>query len=153
MLSRTCRSNLVGEVVHRKLSYVNLAANVSETVYAVMLSRTAYGKGNGNLSPTFFAIWDLEVRFGQKWIGRGGPFRWSARSPDLSCLSFFLWRHMKTLVYDTPVDNAEVLVARIALSAGKIRDLHGMFQKTRKSMRLTCEACIEVGGRNFEQYL
>ncbi|GBN82693.1 hypothetical protein AVEN_271659-1 [Araneus ventricosus] len=34
MLLRTCRSNLVGEVVHEKLSYVNLAAMVSETVCA-----------------------------------------------------------------------------------------------------------------------
>ncbi|GBM52947.1 hypothetical protein AVEN_111302-1 [Araneus ventricosus] len=44
MLSRTCRSNLVGEVVLKKLSYVNLAAMVSETICAEMLSRTAYGK-------------------------------------------------------------------------------------------------------------
>ncbi|GBN42774.1 hypothetical protein AVEN_174235-1 [Araneus ventricosus] len=48
----------------------------------------------------------LDVRFGQQWIGRGGPVRWPAQSPDLSCLDFFLWGHMKTLVYDTPVDNA-----------------------------------------------
>ncbi|GBN21542.1 hypothetical protein AVEN_161435-1 [Araneus ventricosus] len=34
MLSRTRRSNLVGEVVHKKLSYVNLAAMVSETFSA-----------------------------------------------------------------------------------------------------------------------
>ncbi|GBO28532.1 hypothetical protein AVEN_98797-1 [Araneus ventricosus] len=40
MLSRTCRSNLVGEVVHEKLSYVNLSSMVSETVYAEMLSQT-----------------------------------------------------------------------------------------------------------------
>ncbi|GBM61124.1 hypothetical protein AVEN_152264-1 [Araneus ventricosus] len=40
MLSRTCRSNLVGEVVHEKLSYVNLTAMVC----LEMLSRTAHGK-------------------------------------------------------------------------------------------------------------
>ncbi|GFV60469.1 uncharacterized protein TNCV_3471041 [Trichonephila clavipes] len=26
----------------------------------------------------------LDVTFGQQWIGRGGPVRWPARSPDLS---------------------------------------------------------------------
>ncbi|GBM80689.1 hypothetical protein AVEN_137215-1 [Araneus ventricosus] len=54
--------------------------------------------------------------------------------------------HMKTLVYVTPVDNAEELVARRAVAAGEIRDMHGIFQKPRKSMRRRCEACIEVGG-------
>ncbi|GBL84295.1 hypothetical protein AVEN_118672-1 [Araneus ventricosus] len=53
----------------------------------------------------------LDVRFGQQWIGLGGPVRWPARSPDLSYLHFLLWGHMKTLDYDTPVDNAEELVA------------------------------------------
>ncbi|GFU47859.1 uncharacterized protein TNCV_4966741 [Trichonephila clavipes] len=53
----------------------------------------------------------LDVTFGQQWIGRGGPVRWPARSPDLSCLDFYFWGHMKPLVYDTPVDNAEELVA------------------------------------------
>ena len=33
---------------------------------------------------------------------------------------------MKTLVYDTPVDNAEELVARIAVAAGEIRDMAGV---------------------------
>ncbi|GFW05095.1 uncharacterized protein TNCV_598891 [Trichonephila clavipes] len=53
-----------------------------------------------------------DVTFGQQWIGRGGPVRWPARSPDLSCLDFYFWGHMKSLVYDTPVDNAEELVAK-----------------------------------------
>ncbi|GBO29967.1 hypothetical protein AVEN_174956-1 [Araneus ventricosus] len=44
MLSWTCRTNLVGEVVHKKLSNVNLAEMVAETVCGEMLSRTAYGK-------------------------------------------------------------------------------------------------------------
>ncbi|GBL98713.1 hypothetical protein AVEN_154119-1 [Araneus ventricosus] len=34
---------------------------VSETVFAEMLSRTAYGKRNGNLSATFFAFWDGDI--------------------------------------------------------------------------------------------
>ncbi|GBO29597.1 hypothetical protein AVEN_4755-1 [Araneus ventricosus] len=88
----------------------------------------------------------LDVRFGQESIGHGGPVRWSARTPDLSCLDFFLWEHMKTLVYVTPVDNVEELVARRAVAAGEIRDMHGIFQKPRKSMRRKFEACFEVGG-------
>ena len=95
----------------------------------------------------------LDVRFGQQWIGRGGPVCWPARSPDLSCLDFFLFGHMKTLVYETPVDNAEELVSRFAVAAGEIRDTPGLFQNIRNSMRRRCEAYIEVGGRNFERFL
>ncbi|GFS57770.1 uncharacterized protein TNCV_2908831 [Trichonephila clavipes] len=39
-----------------------------------------------------------------RWIARGGLVNWQARSPDLSCLDFFLWSHMKSLVYSSPVD-------------------------------------------------
>ncbi|GFY22248.1 putative DD41D transposase [Trichonephila clavipes] len=77
----------------------------------------------------------LDVTFGQQRIGRGGPVRWPARSPDLSCLDFYFWGHMKLLVYDTPVDNAEELVARIAVAAGEIRNSPGVFQNVRMSMR------------------
>ncbi|GFV86099.1 uncharacterized protein TNCV_670961 [Trichonephila clavipes] len=35
----------------------------------------------------------------RQWNGRGGPVNWLARSPDLSCLDFFLWGHMKNIVY------------------------------------------------------
>ena len=96
---------------------------------------------------------NLDVTFGQQWIGRGGPVHWPARSPDLSCLDFYFWGHMKSLVYDTPVDNAEELVARIAVAAGEIRNSPGIFQNVRRSMRRRCEACIVARGRNFEHLL
>ena len=37
------------------------------------------------------------------WIGKGGPVAWPPRSPDLTLLDFFLWGHIKSLVYKTPV--------------------------------------------------
>ncbi len=33
----------------------------------------------------------LNKKFPNKWIGRGGPFSWPPRSPDLTPLNFFLW--------------------------------------------------------------
>jgi len=55
----------------------------------------------------------LDERFPQKWIGRGGPIAWPARSPDLNPLDFYLWGHLKTIVYSTPIASVEVLRARI----------------------------------------
>ncbi|GFV47961.1 uncharacterized protein TNCV_1994451 [Trichonephila clavipes] len=41
----------------------------------------------------------LDTAYLGRWIGRGGPVNWPASSPDLSCLDFFLWGHMKSLIY------------------------------------------------------
>ncbi|GFV93513.1 uncharacterized protein TNCV_1988271 [Trichonephila clavipes] len=64
---------------------------------------------------------------------QGGPINWPARSPNLSCLDSFLWGHMKSLVYASPIDFDETLVARIAVVAGDIREMPGyllMFDST-----------------------
>ncbi|GBL83352.1 hypothetical protein AVEN_110665-1 [Araneus ventricosus] len=63
----------------------------------------------------------LNVKFGQHWKGRGGPVHWPARSLDLSRLDFFYWGQMETLVYETPVDSEEDLVARISLDAREMQ--------------------------------
>ncbi|KOC61690.1 hypothetical protein WH47_05838, partial [Habropoda laboriosa] len=47
------------------------------------------------------------------WIGREEPINWPVRSPDLNPLDFYLWRHLKFLVYNTPVNNVEELRHRI----------------------------------------
>ncbi|KAJ4428077.1 hypothetical protein ANN_24091 [Periplaneta americana] len=36
-----------------------------------------------------------------------GPVAWPARSPDLTLLDFFLWGHVKSMVYTTSVDTRE----------------------------------------------
>jgi hypothetical protein len=41
----------------------------------------------------------LDEKFGNKWIGRGGPMTWPPRSPHLTQLDFFLWVYMQSLVY------------------------------------------------------
>ncbi|GFU89685.1 transposase-like protein [Trichonephila clavipes] len=56
----------------------------------------------------------LDATCGERWIGRGGPVHWPPRSPDLSCLDYFFWGQMKSLGYETPVNSAEELVARIS---------------------------------------
>ena len=40
-----------------------------------------------------------------KWIGRFGPVPWPAKFPDLTPLAFYLWGHMKSLIYETPVES------------------------------------------------
>lgn len=55
----------------------------------------------------------LDRTFPERWIGRRGFIEWPARSPDMNPLDFFLWGHLKTVVYKTPPANLDVLRARI----------------------------------------
>lgn len=95
----------------------------------------------------------LNTQYPNRWIGRGAPIAWPPRSPDLSSLDYFFWGHLKSLVYETPVDSPEDLVARIIAAAGDVRDMPGIFETVRQSLRRRCEACLTVGGRSFEQLL
>lgn len=95
----------------------------------------------------------LDATFGARWIGRGGPVAWPPRSPDLSSLDFFLWGYLKSIVYETPLDSDEDLVARLSEAAARVREIPGIFERVRQSFHRRCQACISVGGRNFEQLL
>lgn len=96
----------------------------------------------------------LNTVYRRRWIGRGGTQPWPPRSPDLNPLDFFLWGHLKHLVYSTAtVDSPEDLRARIIASCDTIRHTHGIFERVRQSLRRRIEACIDAGGRHFQQLL
>lgn len=89
----------------------------------------------------------------ENWIGRGGPVPWPARSPDLNPIDFFLWGHLKSIVYASPVQSVEELRDRIVNGFNTIRQTPGIFQRVRESMRRRLDACVANEGRNFEQLL
>jgi hypothetical protein len=95
----------------------------------------------------------LDAQFPNRWIGRNGPVAWPPRSPDMTPLDFFFWGHMKSLVYATPVQSEEDLVARIAVASGDISEMPGLFHNIRQSLTRRYQKCIDLGGTNFEQYL
>ncbi|KAJ4444586.1 hypothetical protein ANN_06382 [Periplaneta americana] len=95
----------------------------------------------------------LCATFPERWIGRGGPVSWPARSPDLTALDFFLWSYGKSLVYETPIDTEEDLRARILGACDNVRTKPGSFQRLRQNLVRRCHACIEARGRSFEHLL
>ena len=48
-----------------------------------------------------------------KWIARGGPIAWPARSPDVTPLDFFFWDYVKDCVFSNPLKDIEGLKDRI----------------------------------------
>lgn len=95
----------------------------------------------------------LTNTFNRRWIGRGGPVSWPARSPDLNPLDFWLWGHLKTLVYATPINDVQTLQERVVHACQHIREQAGVFQRVRDSLRRRAEACHATNGHHIEHLL
>jgi transposase len=96
----------------------------------------------------------LNDTFPDSWIGQHGPFSWTARSPDLTPLDFFLWGHLGTQVYDLirgQPETVEELRGRItdACNSITVRQL----QNTRRNFQDRLGHCLAVEGKQFEQFL
>ena len=73
----------------------------------------------------------LKATFRTRRIGRGKLVRWIPRSVDLSPLDYFLCRHLKNLVYKTPLDSDEDLVALTSEAAARVRKIPGFLERVR----------------------
>ncbi|GBL64084.1 hypothetical protein AVEN_155118-1 [Araneus ventricosus] len=65
----------------------------------------------------------------------------------------FLLGHMKSSVYEIPVDSAEDLAARIVVAVDKINAPPGIFERVSLSFLRRCELCNDTRGRHFEHLL
>lgn len=90
----------------------------------------------------------LNAIFQDRWIGRFGPRRWPARSPDLTPLDFYLWGTVKNEVYSQPRTTVEQLREKIADVIEHLQQVD--MEKVRQSLLRRCVACCEVQGRHVE---
>ena len=96
----------------------------------------------------------LNQRFANKWIGRGDPVAWPARSPDFNPLDFHLWGHLKSIVlHATSIENAEILRDRIEQRFRQFREIPGMIERVTRSMTRLVQACLQMQGGHFERLL
>lgn len=92
----------------------------------------------------------LDQVFPERWIGRGGPRQWPARSPDLTPLDYYLWGHMKTLVYKKKSNSKQELVQRIMEVSQDIRNKPETLRESAYSILKRARLCIEQNGDHFE---
>lgn len=93
----------------------------------------------------------LNDNYPERWIGRSGPILWAPRSADMTPLDFFLWGHIKSLVYRTPVEDEVNLVNRILDAFRTITP--AMLERVQTNILRRAHLCIEVNGQHFEQLL
>ena len=95
----------------------------------------------------------LHNTFANRWIGRGGPVGWPPRSPDLTPFDYYLWGHMKSLVYSNNPQTRDHLIQCIMTAAQSIRDDPGTLQRATSSIIRRAEMCCEAAGGHFEPKL
>ena len=94
----------------------------------------------------------LNTHFQNRWIGIGGAMTWPPRSPDLNPCDFYLWGHLKQLVYAVNIIDHNQLMHRIQEAATNIRtNINSL--RVQQSMIRRCEACIEAEGHSFEHLM
>lgn len=95
----------------------------------------------------------LNQEFPGRWIGRGGPHPWPARSPDLTPLDFHLWGHMKSLAYKKKINSKEDLLQQIHEAAQVIKNNPAVLRKATQSVLHRARKCIVADGGHFEHQL
>jgi hypothetical protein len=92
----------------------------------------------------------LDEEFPMRWIGRGSPFiPWPPYSPDLTPMDFFIWGHLKGLLYrGQRYPNLEVLMTRVQEEAGQIPLV--MIRRALENFWSRLLICEERGGLNVE---
>ena len=91
--------------------------------------------------------------FPRHWIGCGGPVAWPARPPDLNPLDFYLWGHLKSIVYGEPVPDVQTLQQRVYVACDTIRTQPGTSEWVRQSMMWHVHAYIVSYGCHFQHLL
>lgn len=90
----------------------------------------------------------LNETYPDRWIGRGSLFHWPARSPDLTCLHFYLWGRLKDLVFANRPTTMDDMIIRIrnAIRSISVAEIETSVLSTCRRL----ESCIENDGRHFE---
>lgn len=93
----------------------------------------------------------LNEHYEGRWMGRGGPIPWPARSPDLTPLDFYVWGVIKAHVYRTRPQTREECEQRIR--EGFLLLPPETIRRATKSVVRRAEKCIEVNGEHFQHLM
>jgi len=93
----------------------------------------------------------LDRKFNGRWIGRGGPVNWPARSPDLTAPDFFLWGYLKEIVYRDVPTTRDDMINQIRNACRQIDE--DLLLRVCRSFLGRIQRCIEAEGHHFEHLL
>lgn len=85
------------------------------------------------------------------WIGRRGPIEFPPRSPDLTPLDFYLWGHLKNVVYRRRPATLAALREEIEAACAAIAE--DTFANVTRTVVERTQKCIDADGEHFEHLL
>lgn len=93
----------------------------------------------------------LNNRYGV-WIGRNGPIRWPANSPDLTPLDVFLWGYLKNKIYYNRPVSINIIEQRLREEISLLNRYHSEFTReaVNHKLRINIRDCIENNGGYIE---
>lgn len=62
----------------------------------------------------------LDEQFSGKWIGHCEPVEWPPRSSDLTPLDYYIWVHLKAIVYAVKIRDVQHLKLRVLEACASI---------------------------------
>lgn len=123
-------------------------AMLQDFMWPLMKYRGLYFQQDG--APPHYSLiarsW-LNEKFPNRWIGRGGPIKWPARSPDLTPPDFFLWGYLKDIVYKKRPSTCDELRSQIEQACAEIGK--DMIARACQSVPSRLNRCLELEGRQL----
>ena len=93
----------------------------------------------------------LNQQFPDAWTGRRGPVEWPPRSPDLSPLDFYLWGHLKFMVYQVKIQDINHLKERITDAIRSIPS--NVLMRVHQQWETRVNMCFENNGNHIEHII
>jgi hypothetical protein len=94
----------------------------------------------------------LHGTYPDRCIGIGVPVAWPPRSPDLNPLDFYIWGHMKPLIYEK-TNNRDALVPKVLDTAEQIQNTTDVPERTISLLPQRATQCIAADGAQSEYLL
>lgn len=96
----------------------------------------------------------LDTVYPGRWIGRGGPRAWPPRSPDITPMDFYLWGHIKTMVYSgREITSRDMLIDKINCAFNQIKTNSEVLARVNEQLIFRCGLCVGCDGDYFERYV
>jgi hypothetical protein len=95
----------------------------------------------------------FDSHFPGQWIGRNGPFVWPPRSPDLTPVYFYLWGHLKPIIYARRCNSRNELWNAIETAETTMHNMPDVFQRTWNSWCNRAQLCSDCNCMHFKHLL
>jgi hypothetical protein len=92
---------------------------------------------------------ELDRKFPNRWIGRGGPIAWPAQSPDFAPLDYFGWGYMTQRIFPSRPETPQQLKDNLT-EFFRNQNTQLMMENVREGFNIRLYHCLQENGGQFE---